>query len=118
LAKTLFDEGSYAECLTALDQLDKTWPHPPGAADIPTAFVRALCLIRLEKLTDAANLLSQIESWPASPEQHARALFLTGWIHLQTDDRPKAISTFQRLIATYAQTSFAAKAKDLLTNLE
>jgi tetratricopeptide (TPR) repeat protein len=118
IAKNLFDEGNYAQCLTSLDELDKRCPEVEGAGDMATGFMRALCLIRLEKLAEASALLAKMESWPGSPEQHARALFLTGWICLQTDEKPKAIGIFRRVAEVYPQTSFAPKAVKLAAGME
>jgi len=117
-AKDLFDEGNYTQCLATLDELDKKCPEVKGAGDVAAGFMRALCLIRLEKLTEAAGLLRTMESWPGSAEQHARALFLTGWIFLQTDEKPSALAVFKRVSEAYPQTSFAAKATKLAAGME
>ncbi len=118
VAKGVFDEGEYAGCLALLDELDKRCPEVEGAGDMATGFMRALCLIRLERMADAAALLGKMESWPGSPEQHARALFLTGWICLQRDEKAKAIGVFRRVAEGYPQTSFAAKAVKLVAGME
>lgn len=117
-AKLLFEDGKFEECLSTLDQLDRALPESTGAEDLGTGFMRTLCLIRLARFDDAVSLLSRMEAWPGTDEQHAKRAFLVGWTYLQKEDKLKALPALRRVIERYPNTTFADKARKLTETAE
>ena len=88
-----------------------------GYKDIASGHMRARSWIRLNRLDDARGMLEQLEAWKGTACQHAKALFLRGWIHLQHNEAGKARQVYRRIIDDYPCTPYAEKAEDMLGRL-
>jgi tetratricopeptide (TPR) repeat protein len=117
-AMLLYEAMGFEECLGAIDEADRLASDPREAQQAKIGLVRALCLIRLGKIDEAAALLGSMGSWPGTEEEHAHALFLAGWIHLQKSEKIEAQNTFRRIIDKYPNSSFIGKVGELLQRLE
>ncbi len=118
IAALHYEQGDYEQCLATLDNADALKSEKQDKQDIATAFIRVLSMIRLRQFDKALAMLQDMGTWPGTPEQHARASFLEGWIFLQQNQKPKALLSLKRVIDKYGDTSFASKAKELVQRLE
>jgi TolA-binding protein len=74
--------------------------------------------VRLRQFSDALSVLKQMENWPGTSEQHARVLFLIGWIQLQNSNKPKALFAFRVVVDKFPQTLYAKTAGQLIRRME
>ena len=118
IATLLYVQGKFAECLEVIDQADKLAVRPEEKRDMTVGFMHALSLLRLRKFNKAAHLLESMEAWPGTAEQHARAVFLTGWEHMQNDAKTKALFAFRRVVDEFPDTTLAERAHQLIQRLE
>jgi tetratricopeptide (TPR) repeat protein len=112
IASVLLDQGKFQE---ALEELNYAGPAPETMS---AGFTAALSLLRLERADEAVKRLESLEKLPGTDEEHARAMFLVGWIRLRDNDRARASAALERLVDRYPRTTAAKKAVDLLPAIE
>jgi tetratricopeptide (TPR) repeat protein len=118
VAGLLYEQNAFEECLVALDESRALGRKAGEPRNMELGFVRALCLVALEKSEEAVAFLEGMAGWPGSPEDHGRALFLIGWVRLRQNDMTEALAAFKRTVERYPDTPFAAKAAQLVQRLE
>jgi tetratricopeptide (TPR) repeat protein len=117
IASMQYDDAQYKECLETLERADALVSRPEESQDMNAGFLRALSLARLQQFKEAAAVLERMADYVGTDEQHARALFLIGWVHLQLNAPREAIATYDSLMRKYPKTSFVAKASELVNRL-
>jgi tetratricopeptide (TPR) repeat protein len=118
IAVISYEDGQFAQCLSILDQADRIPLEKVSSKDIMTGFMRALSFIQLRKYSDAVALLSRMSDWPGTDDEHARALFLIGWVHLQENNKADALTALRKVTDWYSKTAFGPKAQELINRLE
>lgn len=118
VAARLYEQSRFEDCIRALDQADALAQAPEEQKNMGTGLTRALSLIRLRRFDAAVKVLSSMDEWPGTAEQHARAVFLIGWIQLQGGKRADALTTFRRIVEKYPDTASGSKAKQLVERLK
>jgi len=117
IALLLHDQGKFKECLETLIRADTFMTNKEAEQDIAVGFIRAMSLIRTRDFTQAIALLNDMQTWPGTPEQHARSLFLLGWIYLQNNNVEQSLLALQGVVDKYPRTAAARKAKQLAAHL-
>ena len=118
LAVAHYNQGAYEGCLKCLKSADALAKGPAEKQDMAAGILHARLLIELARYEDAAGVLEGMRAWPGTPEQHARALFLTGWTHLQSNDTPSALSSLKQVVDRFPETAVAAEAARVLSALK
>ena len=118
IAGVLYEQGDASDCLATLDQADSLAAGQTQTSDMAVGFMRALSLMRLRSFDKAIAVLEGMEAWPGTVDDHARAVFLVGWIHLQRDQKSEALQSFEQIVDRYPQTPFADNARALVHRLQ
>ena len=118
MAALCYEDSNFARCLELLDRTDRFMVQAKYKQDISMGFMRALSFIQLQKFSEAVSLLNKMSDWPGSDEEHARALFLIGWVNLQENNKSMALNVLRQVKSRYPKTPFAPKAEELINRLE
>jgi hypothetical protein len=118
VANLLYDAGADDQAKSELDSLEIAAAAPSDKQDLGVATLRALLLIRANQLGDAQRQLVAATEWPGADEDRARVQFLIGWVYLQQEKKDQAINAFAAVGEKFGQTTFAAKARDLVDQLK
>lgn len=108
IASVRLEQGKFQ---AAIDEVSRAGPHPET---MTAGFTLALSLLRLDRADEAVARLVETDNLPGTDEEHARAMFLIGWIRLRDNDRPRAAAALERVVDRYPRTTAARKALDLL----
>lgn len=114
-----YEAGQMEESLGLLARAEDA---PDGTLDdaerASIGLMRAVALVKLRRLEEAAGALADVERLNGEAEQLAQALFLEGWIHLNRNETQEALARFRRLADVYPGTSYALKVRELIRRLE
>lgn len=113
LADLFYCEGQVATALELLEEAILLGAAP----DVNLGFRRVQSLISTQRYEDALNQLEQMGNWPGEPGDHARRIYLIGWIHLQQNRPDAAKNAFRQAVENYPDTIFSAKCRKLLDRL-
>jgi Flp pilus assembly protein TadD len=112
IASVRLEQGKFQ---AAIDEVNRAAPRPET---MTAGFTLALSLLRLDRADEAVARLEETDKLPGNDEEHARAMFLIGWIRLRDDDRARAAAALERVVDRYPRTTAAKKALELLQTIE
>ena len=101
---------------TYLELFDRLAPLP-GTLSMTDGLRQARVLILLGKYPQALRQLNELRSWDGTANEHAQAMFLVAWIHLQNNEKDKAVVAIKQLVETYPDTTHADHANALREHL-
>lgn len=118
IAQIHFDAGRFPQCLDQIQRADELIDQPPGEQNFDIELKRTLSLAGLGELKKAREHLLPMRSWRGDAEQEASVEFLEGWICLKERNHRQALGAFRIIVDRYPQSSYAAKAEELIKVLE
>ncbi len=113
-AEVLFGTSDFEGCLKLLERADTLVKGSRKPQEMSVGFVRVMSLIGLKRYDEAIKALAEMELLPGTAEEHARTIYLTGWIYLKQNNQSKALSVLRRGIETYPNASFTLKAREIV----
>lgn len=119
IADLHYVSGQFDECLSALARAETLGERGEQAsADMTSTMARARCLLAQQKFNDALEVLNNASQLQGTDEQRAEAMFLVGWIHLNSNRLAEATTQFEKLMSTYPAAPVTDRARRLMANLK
>lgn len=81
-------------------------------------FLQAMSLAMAGRHEQAIRCLVEMGEWPGADEDHVKALFLIGWVHLKANSPAEARATFEKVMAAYPYAAHSIKARGLVAKLK